>query len=260
MQKLSFQHLPKYRLSNFRRFDEGEYHITRTWHTHVAIFMLDGVLRFTEDGREVELCKNQYYIQKAGLYQSASVPSDCPIYFYIHFDGKIDESASGLDIEGSFDQGVMLELFYEMDRAGKDPLCSKLEQRCAFYNILCALSSKQNERISPQRELASRMHDMIGSECMGSFSIEEMSERLSYSKNYLIDVFKKTYGTTPYKYLNLMRLENARQLLITTDKSCQEISDECGFSEYSLFYKQFSARFGISPTLYKKEYLGSARG
>ena len=62
MEKLSFDRLPKFRLCNFRHFEEGEKHITRVWYTHVAIFMLDGVLRFTEDGREVELCKNQYYI------------------------------------------------------------------------------------------------------------------------------------------------------------------------------------------------------
>ena len=83
--------------------------------------------------------------------------------------------------------------------------------------------------------------------------MDVLSDRLSYSKNYLIDVFKETYGTTPYKYVNLTRLENARQLLITTDKSCQAISDECGFSEYSLFYKLFRAHFDTSPQLYKKK-------
>lgn len=247
MEKLSFDRLPKFRLCNFRHFEEGEKHITRVWYTHVAIFMLDGVLRFTEDGREVELCKNQYYIQKAFLNQSASVPSDSPTYFYIHFDGSIEESEDGLALFGTFDPRAMLPIFYEMEKVGKDPICKELEKRFVFYKLLTALYSSQKKAVSVQMELAEKMHDMILAESTGHLSIEEMSERLSYSKNYLIDVFKKAYGTTPYRYLNLMRLENARQMLITTDKSCQTISDECGFSEYSLFYKLFCARYGISP-------------
>ncbi len=253
MEKLSFHHLPKYTACNFRFFDEGESHITRMWDQHVLIFMLEGTLHFTEDGVPVSVCKNHYYIQKAFLRQSADRPSECPRYFYIHFEGSIEDTDEGLPLEGKFDPQVMVPLFKEMERICKDPIRTRFEKRYIFYKLLSILDSSQKKLVSPRRALAEKMYEIIAAESSAPFSIEELSERLSYSKNYLIDVFKQTYGTTPYKYVNLLRLENARQLLITTEKSCQTISDECGFSEYSLFYKLFRAHFGSSPLEYKKQ-------
>lgn len=252
MERLSFHHLPKYQSCNFRFFNEGEMHVTRTWHEHVMIFMLEGTLHFTEDGMPVSVCKNHYYIQKAYLRQSADRPSDCPRYFYVHFEGSIEDTDEGLPLSGKFDPQLMIPIFNEMERICKDPIRTRFEKRFIFYKLLAALDSSQKKLISPRRALAEKMHDIIISESASPLSMDELSERLAYSKNYLIDVFKQTYGTTPYKYVNIMRLENARQLLITTDKSCQAVSDECGFSEYSLFYKLFRAQFGCSPQVYKR--------
>ena len=253
MEKLSFHHLPAYRLCAFRYFEPGEKHITRVWHENVMIFMLDGTLKFIEDGKRVSVCKNQYYIQKAYLSQTADEPSDCPKYFYIHFEGSIEETEDGLPLQGTFDPSVMLPLFKEVEKVCHDKFRTHFEKRYVFYKLLSALDSSQKKFKTPQQELAEKINDIILEEYSTHFSIEEISERLRYSKNYLIDVFREQYGTTPYKYVNLMRLEKARRLLITTDKSCQMISDECGFSEYSLFYKLFKAHFGISPQIYKKQ-------
>lgn len=251
MERLSFHHLPKYRSCNFRFFEPGEMHVTRTWHEHVMIFMIEGTLNFTEDGKRVSVCKNHYYIQKAHLHQSADEASDCPQYFYVHFEGSIEQTPDGIALEGKFDPQLIIPLLHEMNKICKDPSRTRFEKRYVFYKLLSALDSSQKRFISPQRALAEKMHEIILEEYRAPFSMDELSERLSYSKNYLIDVFKKTYSTTPYKYVNLLRLEQARQLLVTTDKSCQSISDECGFAEYSLFYKLFRAQFGASPQNYK---------
>ena len=252
MQRLSFSHIPEYRASNFRCFEPGERHVTRVWHEHVLIFMTDGTLNFTEDGRSVSVCKNHYYIQKANTRQSAERESDSPRYFYIHFDGCIEETEVGLPLEGKFDSQHILPILEEMDKICKDPSKTKFEKSYIFYHLLSVLDASQKKPVSQKRALAEKIHEIILEQYRAPFSIEELSRRLSYSKNHLIDVFKKTYGTTPYKYVINLRLEYARQLLITTDKSCQSVSDECGFAEYTLFYKLFCTRFGSSPTKYRE--------
>ncbi len=252
MQKLSFHHLPEYRMCEFRYFEPGEYHVTRIWPENVFIFMLEGTLKFIEQGKPVSVCKNHYYIQRAYMRQRADEPSDCPKYFYIHFIGSIDDG-EGIPLEGEFDPLVMLPLFQEMNKVCHDPLRTDFEKRFVFYKLLAALDSSQRQFKTPRQELAEKLHEMIVEEYDSHFSIDDASTRLRYSKNYIIDVFREQYGTTPYKYVNLMRLDKARRLLVTTDKSCQEISDECGFSEYSLFYKLFRANFGISPQTYKQQ-------
>ena len=252
MEKVSFHHIPTYKMCAFRRFEEGEKHITRCWHEHVLIFMIDGTLRFTEDGEEKVVCKNHYYIQKAFRMQSADCPSEGPYYFWVHFEGGIEETEDGIALEGEYDPLVMLPLFKEMERICHDTFSTKFEKRFVFYRLLAALDSSQKEVKSSSQLLAERVHDLILEEYASSFSMDEVSKRLGYSKNYLIDVFDRHYGVTPYKFANHLRIEKSRQLLISTDMSCQNISDACGFSEYSAFYKLFRARFGTSPGEYKK--------
>ena len=65
---LSMQSVPTYRLSAFRKFLPNERHITRVESSDILLLMLDGVLRFTEDGVPVELSRGEYYIQQRGLF------------------------------------------------------------------------------------------------------------------------------------------------------------------------------------------------
>ena len=82
---ISMQTVPTYRLSAFRKFLPGERHITRVESGDILLLMLDGVLRFTEDGVPVELTRGEYYIQERGLLQEGPEVSDSPYYFYLHF-------------------------------------------------------------------------------------------------------------------------------------------------------------------------------
>lgn len=59
--------LPRFHTCNKKVFRPNEYHVTRLARHSVLILMLDGVLRFSEDGNDLELCFGEYYIQREGL-------------------------------------------------------------------------------------------------------------------------------------------------------------------------------------------------
>ena len=44
-----------------------------------------------------------------------------------------------------------------------------------------------------------------------------------------------------------MRMEKAEFLLRTTDMSIQEVIDKIGISSRPYFYKEFTAKFGVTP-------------
>lgn len=59
--------------------------------------------------------------------------------------------------------------------------------------------------------------------------------------------FKHTFGTTVFGYLHDLRMQEARRMLLDTNKSIHEISDFCGYSYVQHFTTAFRTRFGVTP-------------
>ena len=53
-------------------------------------------------------------------------------------------------------------------------------------------------------------------------------------------------------YLTLLKMDWAKELLLTTDMSVAEISENLGFNEAGYFIKLFKKHEGITPNLYRK--------
>ena len=53
-------------------------------------------------------------------------------------------------------------------------------------------------------------------------------------------------------YLTELRIEEAKKMLMQTDMTVSEISDETGFSDTSYFSKVFLKAVGVSPTHYRR--------
>ena len=53
-----------------KQFAPNEVHVTRIYGYSVLILMMEGVLRFCENGTLVELKKGEYYIQRANIFQN----------------------------------------------------------------------------------------------------------------------------------------------------------------------------------------------
>ena len=83
-------------------------------------------------------------------------------------------------------------------------------------------------------------------------SLEFLAEKFFVSKSTLIYNFKKYTGHTLIDYLLTVRIEKAKRLLVSTDKSIREISELCGFSSPNYFGLIFKKRENLSPATYRK--------
>ena len=83
-------------------------------------------------------------------------------------------------------------------------------------------------------------------------NLDAMADTLSVSKNYLISVFRKEYGTTPISFLNDYRLKQAAILLASTSSTVQEISNSVGIDDANYFVKLFRKKYGMTPTEYRR--------
>lgn len=64
--------------------------------------------------------------------------------------------------------------------------------------------------------------------------------------------FKHATGMSVFEYLNKIKIDFARQLLLNTDMGVVHISYDCGFNNTSHFNKQFRKFTGYTPSQFRK--------
>lgn len=86
-----------------------------------------------------------------------------------------------------------------------------------------------------------------------NISLEDVAEKLIISKYYLSAVFKKETGMNMSLYINQVRVEKAKQLMMTSNAKSKEIFDLVGFSNQQYFSKVFKKITGKTIMEYKEE-------
>lgn len=82
-------------------------------------------------------------------------------------------------------------------------------------------------------------------------SLEEMSLITGYSKNQIIRLFRMDTGMTPIQFQMHQKMTFAAQMLLYSDKSITEITDEIGMDDPNYFSKTFKKYIGKSPRNYR---------
>ncbi len=86
-----------------------------------------------------------------------------------------------------------------------------------------------------------------------SISTEDIANALFLSRGYLSTTFKKETGMPLSGYITSVKIDEAKRLLLSTNKSLAEISAYLGFSSQSHFSTVFQKYEGISPSQFRKK-------
>ena len=84
------------------------------------------------------------------------------------------------------------------------------------------------------------------------FSLDRLAMEYHYSKEYLIRIFKKSAGMSPYRYWVLTRLKRACMALRNSGASVEEIAAQLGYCSVSNFSNQFKKYCQMSPSEYRR--------
>lgn len=93
--------------------------------------------------------------------------------------------------------------------------------------------------------------DYINENISEELSIDNISCKFYISKYYLMHKFKKQTGYTVHNYILQKRLIMSNSL-IKNGKSITQVCAECGFGDYSTFFRAFKKMFGVSPKQHYK--------
>ena len=80
-----------------------------------------------------------------------------------------------------------------------------------------------------------------------------VADHFKLSPAYLSRIFKKELGIGPAEYLQKIRLEAAKKLLLETDMTVKEISEAVGYQYVLTMNRAFKKSLGITPSQYISE-------
>lgn len=82
--------------------------------------------------------------------------------------------------------------------------------------------------------------------------LHDLALQMGYSQNYLCKRFKQETGQNIRDYINAVRIEKAKEILLTQTYTIQEISEQLHFSSPSYFCKLFKETVGCTPSVYQR--------
>ena len=160
------------------------------------------------------------------------------------------------------------------------PFVKKYPNSNQFRDVfLSLLSSFKQKRIGYEGEMMSRLYklvsmiqvaerlaylpdakyqriaaavDYINKNYCSQIKISTLAEISGVSTRYFGELFSAFFGVAPKEYIIRMRLESAKNLLISSDIPISEIAEVCGFSDVYYFSKIFKKEIGETPTLFRK--------
>ena len=83
--------------------------------------------------------------------------------------------------------------------------------------------------------------------------VSELASFCNLTTDHFSRSFKASFGLRPNKYLQLLRIERAQALLVTTDNSLETIAETVGFGNASYFSRTFKALCDKTPHQFRKE-------
>ncbi|MFV0400790.1 MAG: helix-turn-helix domain-containing protein [Oscillospiraceae bacterium] len=139
---------------------------------------------------------------------------------------EYDENISFLDMLNAMQKGA--EEFCAQVNSGKKWRNSELKQRIMDY---------MEENYTDAGLTAATICHAVGT-----------------SEKYLFRLVKEHTGKTVAEYLEHLRLEEAKRLLLTTDLSNEKIAAMAGFGALNTFYRVFGKNAGLSPGAYRNSH------
>jgi len=184
---------------------------------------------------------------------------------YIGFNGDF---CSHLFNEGFFQLGKpvlyvgfqesLLKLFLEIIQLVKDEKTG--HQQVAAGNTILILS-KILSVVRNQEFAGKSIERTIRKACLyfrenlnTNVNIEMLAKELNVGYSYFRQMFRKYTGISPTQYHLSLRIQKAKDLLVSTDQSFKEIAIDLGFESYFYFSRIFKDKTGKSPMEFRKEH------
>ena len=101
-------------------------------------------------------------------------------------------------------------------------------------------------------EITKKVIEYIYHNYKNDLSLGDIADHIGINSSYLSRKFKKDCGKGVIEYLNFIRIEQAKKLMINGKRKVKEVAEDVGFNNYNYFFKVFKDSQGMTPLEYEK--------
>jgi AraC-like DNA-binding protein len=96
--------------------------------------------------------------------------------------------------------------------------------------------------------------NFINDNVTNNISIQELAKKANISAEHFSRKFKTIFNVSPKRYITLRRLGLAKQHLLMSNDSVEQVALKCGFCDIFHFSRAFKQEVGMTPTEFKRGY------
>ena len=92
----------------------------------------------------------------------------------------------------------------------------------------------------------------IRAHLQAGLTVQEIADSLFCSKSKLSALFREEIGQSVARYIDDLLMSEAQTLLLYSNRTVGEISEQLGFCDQFYFSRRFSKRFSVAPSQFRK--------
>lgn len=244
---------------------------TRTpWHLsshrhdhHELVVLVEGEMRLRIDHEdETVAVPGDALLYRAGRRHEESSRAGQP--FHTHFIGftDLDLDDPRLPVRVADQAGRLRQLarwlYDEHGAAQRRPRNTMTGAACnAFLAALTAEFRRLTQDNTPP--LVREIRSYVVRRLANPIFVDDLASHAGMSKYHFIRTYRKIAGCTPMAAVRTLRVETARDLILTTDLPLKQIAEHCGLGTPQHFSRIFRERFGRPPATFSAGAASGAR-
>jgi AraC-like DNA-binding protein/mannose-6-phosphate isomerase-like protein (cupin superfamily) len=255
------------------------------WHEELELLVITkGKARVQVGGRHYDVLEGEYVIIPPGtLHAAYSLEAEVVEFFAIVLHAEFVASfmrdlVHTRYIAPLFDGSSRVPLYISREteqRISTLPLLAGIKEaydrKEAGYELLIKARTfevlyklyrltAENSGASPvsgraetqQMEAMRRVVQYIQARYQDKITLDELAAAAHMSKGYFCRVFQKHFTMTPLEYVISLRVSQAAQLIVLTDKKITDIAMSTGFGNVNYFTTAFKKMFHCTPAQFRR--------
>lgn len=105
----------------------------------------------------------------------------------------------------------------------------------------------------PRNDVVEKMKTYVGRNYKNNVTVDFLSSLFYMNRSYCSHLFRVKTGRKLVDYMNSVRIEKAKRLLLDSDKKMYQIAKAVGYDNVKYFFRVFRKSEGKTPEQYRKE-------